>query len=64
MQGYRRIRELWAGMIGGDEDCEREWMVEAERLVDMFRETRNLFLTSRVGCLFGAGRGADPFGGV
>ncbi|EDR04660.1 uncharacterized protein LACBIDRAFT_304399 [Laccaria bicolor S238N-H82] len=47
MQGYQRIRELWAGMMGGDEECEREWMVEAEKLVDMFREMRNLFLTSR-----------------
>ena len=68
MQGYRRIRELWAGMMGGDEEREREWMVEAEKLVDMFRETRNLFLTSRVGCLFffsfGVGRWADPFGGA
>ena len=68
MQGYRRIRELWAGMMGGDEECEREWMVEAEKLVDMFRETRNLFLTSRVGCLFfscfGVGRGSDPVGGA
>jgi len=59
--------------VGGDdgwgEECEREWMVEAEKLVDMFREMRNLFLTSRVGCLFfffcfGVGRGADPFGGA
>ncbi|EDR07780.1 uncharacterized protein LACBIDRAFT_297936 [Laccaria bicolor S238N-H82] len=52
MQGYRKIRELWAGMMGGDEECEREWMVDAEKLVDMFRETRNLFLTSRVGWPF------------
>ena len=27
---------------------EREWLIEAERLVEAFRETRNLFLTSRV----------------
>ncbi|KIJ97070.1 hypothetical protein K443DRAFT_10140 [Laccaria amethystina LaAM-08-1] len=47
MQGYRRIRELWASMMGGNEECEREWLVEAEKLVDMFRETRNLFLTSQ-----------------
>ncbi|KAG7095406.1 hypothetical protein E1B28_006157 [Marasmius oreades] len=26
---------------------EREWMIEAEKLVETFRETRNLFLTSR-----------------
>lgn len=27
---------------------EREWVLEAEKLVETFRETRNLFLTSRV----------------
>ena len=35
-------------MLAGEEGPEREWMLEAEKLVDMFRETRNLFLTSRV----------------
>ncbi|EIW74984.1 TPR-like protein [Coniophora puteana RWD-64-598 SS2] len=30
-----------------DEVAEREWMLEAEKLVEMFRETRNLFLASR-----------------
>ncbi|KIJ92825.1 hypothetical protein K443DRAFT_685031 [Laccaria amethystina LaAM-08-1] len=47
MQGYRGIRELCAGMMGRDEKYEREWMVEAEKLVEMVRETRNSFLTSR-----------------
>jgi hypothetical protein len=32
----------------GQELAEREWILEAEKLVDMFRETRNLFRTSRV----------------
>ncbi|KAF9459393.1 hypothetical protein BDZ94DRAFT_1199583 [Collybia nuda] len=47
MKGYRRVQDLWSGMLAGDEEAEREWMVEAEKLVETFRETRNLFLTSR-----------------
>jgi general transcription factor 3C polypeptide 3 (transcription factor C subunit 4) len=35
----------------GQELAEREWLLEAEKLVDMFRETRNLFRTSRVSLL-------------
>ncbi|KAH9080567.1 TPR-like protein [Lactarius deliciosus] len=31
----------------GQDLAEREWLLEAEKLVDMFRETRNLFRTSR-----------------
>jgi general transcription factor 3C polypeptide 3 (transcription factor C subunit 4) len=50
VRGYRRLKELWPAMLAGDSDAEREWLVEAEKLVDMFRETRNLFLTSRVSC--------------
>jgi len=51
VRGYRRVKELWPRMLGeqeGQEDAEREWLVEAEKLVDTFRETRNLFSTSRV----------------
>ena len=48
LKGYRRLKDLWAGMLAGEEEAEREWLVQAEKLVDMFRETRNLFLTSRV----------------
>ncbi len=48
VQGYRRLKDLWSGMLAGEEGSKREWMLEAEKLVDMFRETRNLFLTSRV----------------
>ncbi|KAF8636092.1 hypothetical protein AX17_003797 [Amanita inopinata Kibby_2008] len=56
LKGWSRVKELWGGMLsslrgeGGDEEseqAEREWLVEAEKLVDTFRETRNLFLTSR-----------------
>ena len=48
-KGFKRLRELWPLLYKPEEvDAEREWMLEAEKLVDMFRETRNLFLTSRV----------------
>ncbi|KAH9476509.1 Transcription factor tau subunit sfc4 [Psilocybe cubensis] len=47
VRGYQRMRAIWAAMLADDPDAEREWMMEAEKLVDMFRETRNLFLTSR-----------------
>ncbi|PCH42829.1 TPR-like protein [Wolfiporia cocos MD-104 SS10] len=46
-QGFHRIRELWPHVIAGGADAEREWSVEAEKLVETFRETRALFLTSR-----------------
>lgn len=48
VRGHRRLKELWSGMLAGEKEPEREWLVEAEKLIDMFRETRNLFLTSRV----------------
>lgn len=48
--GYKRIEELWPSILSEEcsDDATREWMLEAEKLVEMFRETRNLFLTSRV----------------
>ena len=48
--GYKRIVELWPRILGdgADELAEREWLLEAEKLVEMFRETRNLFLTTKV----------------
>ena len=52
VKGYRRLKEIWSGMLAGEKDSEREWLVEAEKLLDMFRETRNLFVTSRVRCIF------------
>ncbi|KAF9241292.1 hypothetical protein BU15DRAFT_73419 [Melanogaster broomeanus] len=47
--GYKRIEELWPSILSEhcSEQIEREWMLEAEKLVEMFRETRNLFLTTR-----------------
>lgn len=45
---YRRVKDLWARMLAGDPEADREWMHEAESLVESFRETRALFLSSRV----------------
>jgi general transcription factor 3C polypeptide 3 (transcription factor C subunit 4) len=59
VRGYKRICELWGRMINGaggseeeeDREALMEWFMEAERMVETFRETRNLFLTSRVGVI-------------
>ncbi|SRR5882762_9151219 len=55
-RGYTLLREFWPRVLvphgaDGQDLAEREWLLEAEKLVDMFRETRNLFRTSRVSCL-------------
>jgi general transcription factor 3C polypeptide 3 (transcription factor C subunit 4) len=54
IRGYKRVEELWSRMLDdtdhGRLEAEREWMFEAEKLVEMFRETRMLFLATRV-CL-------------
>ncbi|KAL4243959.1 Transcription factor Tfc4/TFIIIC-102/Sfc4 [Abortiporus biennis] len=47
MQGYHRLKELWPGMLKEEEGAVREWLIESEKLVETFRETRNLFLTTR-----------------
>lgn len=52
-RGFKILFEIWPRMLlsrgsDGQELAEREWLLEAEKLVDMFRETRNLFRTSRV----------------
>jgi hypothetical protein len=50
VRGYKRVEELWPKMLGTDgsrDEAEREWMFEAEKLVEMFRETRMLFLSTR-----------------
>ncbi|SRR6266550_2511365 len=53
LRGWARVQDLWSEMLTsmhGKEPTqeEREWLLEAEKLVETFRETRNLFLTSRV----------------
>lgn len=50
VKGYRRLTELWPAMMQDERDAERAWMEEAEKLVETYRETRNLFAASRV-CL-------------
>ncbi|KAI0820756.1 TPR-like protein [Trametes gibbosa] len=48
VQSWHRVQELWPRMLAGDDEAAtREWLVEAEKLVESFRETRALFLTSR-----------------
>ncbi|KAI0696177.1 TPR-like protein [Cytidiella melzeri] len=46
-RSFHRVKELWARMLAGDEEAMREWMHEAEALVESFRETRALFLSAR-----------------
>ncbi|KAI0664249.1 TPR-like protein [Cubamyces menziesii] len=47
VQSWHRVQELWPQMLANEEAATREWLVEAEKLVESFRETRALFLTSR-----------------
>ena len=57
LRSYRRVTDLWPCILSqeaGQEEAEREWMFEAEKLVDAFRETRNLFHTTRVRALYTA----------
>jgi hypothetical protein len=46
---WKRVRELWPRLVAdGEEEVEMEWLLEAEKLAETFRETRLLFLSSRV----------------
>ena len=45
---YKRVRDLWPAMMNGQPEAEREWLVEGEKLVEMFRSTRDLFTTGKV----------------
>lgn len=45
---YKRVRDLWSAMMSGQMEAEREWLLEAEKLVEMFRSTRDLFSTGKV----------------
>ncbi|GJF00510.1 TPR-like protein [Phanerochaete sordida] len=47
VMAFGRVRDLWARMLAGDDEADREWMQQAETLIEAFRETRALFLTSR-----------------
>ncbi|KAF7344575.1 hypothetical protein MSAN_01939600 [Mycena sanguinolenta] len=47
LKAYRRLRELYP-KISKEEvnEFERDWLIEAEKLIDTFRECRQLFTTS------------------
>ncbi|KAJ6588829.1 hypothetical protein B0H19DRAFT_1248427 [Mycena capillaripes] len=47
LKGYRRLRELYP-KISKEEvnDSERDWFLQAEKMIESFRETRQLFSTS------------------
>ncbi|KAF7361060.1 TPR-like protein [Mycena sanguinolenta] len=47
VEGYRRLKQLWPRMLEGEVQPLREWMLDAEKLTEAFRETRRLFNTSR-----------------
>ena len=62
-RGFKRCQELWAQLALFDDErsqphsrvdvLERELLFESEKLVETFRETRNLFLTARVSAFVG-----------
>ncbi|KAI0738457.1 TPR-like protein [Daedaleopsis nitida] len=47
VQGWHRVQDLWPRMLANEDAAVREWLFEAEKLVESFRETRALFLTTR-----------------
>jgi general transcription factor 3C polypeptide 3 (transcription factor C subunit 4) len=47
-QAYNRLEELQERMLNGEEAATTEWLLGAEKLVETFRETRRLFLSTRV----------------
>ena len=48
LKGYQRVRDLIPAMKAGNEVAVKEWLLEAEKLIETFRETRRLFLSTRV----------------
>lgn len=48
LKGYQRVVDLTPGMKTGNEVAVKEWLLEAEKLIENFRETRRLFLSTRV----------------
>ena len=49
MFSYGRLKQIWDAMLKSEESATNEWLLEAEKLIDMFRETRNLFGSRGVG---------------
>lgn len=48
LKGYQRVMDLTPAMKAGGEAAVKEWLLEAEKLIENFRETRRLFLSTRV----------------
>ena len=48
LKGYQRVKDLTPAMKAGNEVAVKEWLLEAEKLIETFRETRRLFLSTRV----------------
>jgi general transcription factor 3C polypeptide 3 (transcription factor C subunit 4) len=48
LKGYQRVMDLTPAMKTGNEVAVKEWLLEAEKLIETFRETRRLFLSTRV----------------
>ena len=48
LKGYQRVKDLTPAMKTGNEISIKEWLLEAEKLIETFRETRRLFLSTRV----------------
>ena len=49
---HDRLKKLWDTMLSADGSAINEWILEAEKLIEMFRETRNLFGSRGVRSLF------------
>ncbi|KAJ7159083.1 TPR-like protein [Mycena crocata] len=47
LEGYRKLKTLWPHMLAGAGQQREEWLLEAEKLIETFRETRKLFSTAR-----------------
>ncbi|EJD05267.1 TPR-like protein [Fomitiporia mediterranea MF3/22] len=42
---YERVTQLWDAMRSGEESAECKWLENAEKLLEMFREARHLFVS-------------------
>ena len=57
LRGYQRVKDLTLAMKAGNEVAVKEWVLEAEKLIETFRETRRLFLSTRVRSFASMSRG-------
>ncbi|KAF7360402.1 hypothetical protein MVEN_00770100 [Mycena venus] len=50
LKSYRRLGELYPNISKEEvNDSERDWLLQAEKMIESFRETRQLFTTSQLG---------------